>query len=357
MRSFFKRFTRDIGIDLGTSNTLVYVKGKGLIINEPSVVAINIKTDQILAVGDEARKMVGKSPSHINVIKPLVDGVISDFEVTEKMLKYFMDKALTQDGIGWLSRPRVVIGIPLDLTEVEKKAVEDATHSAGAKDIHLVEAAIAGAIGCRLPIDEAMGTMIVDLGGGTTEIAVISLGGIVTWKTSKVAGDELNRNIITYARTKFNLFLGERMADEIKIKVGSADLLDEPLEAQMRGRDLVSGLPKEIIVNDEQIREALARSIQVIIDNIKATLEITPPELVADIYERGITLFGGGALLKGIDRAISNATKIPVHVADDPLTAVVRGTGALLDNEELLKNISVPSTEEEETTVASRYKQ
>jgi len=357
MKSFFKRFTRDIGIDLGTSNTLVYVKGKGLIINEPSVVAINIKTDQILAVGDEARKMVGKSPSHINVVKPLVDGVISDFEVTEKMLKYFMDKALTQDGGGWFSRPRVVIGIPLDLTEVEKKAVEDATHSAGAKDIYLVEEAIAGAIGCRLPIDEAMGTMIVDIGGGTTEIAVISLGGVVTWKTSKVAGDELNRNIISYARTKFNLFLGERMADEIKMKVGSADLLEEPLETQMRGRDLVSGLPKEIVVNDEQIREALARSIQVIIDNIKATLEITPPELVADIYERGITLFGGGALLKGIDRAISNATKIPVHVADDPQTAVVRGTGVLLDNDDLLKNITVPSTEEEETTVASRYKQ
>lgn len=343
---FLKKFNIEIGIDLGTANTLVYVKNKGLVINEPSVVAINQKTDQVLAVGNEARKMVGKTPAHIVAIKPLIDGVISDFEVTEKMLLYFIDKAIGADTSRFLARPRVVVGIPLDITEVEKKAVEDATLNAGAKEVYLIEESVAAAIGCKLPIHEAVGNMVVDIGGGTTEISVISLGGVVTWKTIKIAGDELNKNIINYARSKFNLVLGEKIAEDIKIKVGSADALTEPLETHMRGRDLVTGLPKEITVNDEQIREALAKSVQMIIDNIKATLEITPPELVADIYERGITLTGGGALLKGLDRAISKATKIPVHVADDPLTAVVRGTGYVLDDIDMLKTVTVPSTQD-----------
>lgn len=342
----FGKFSKDIGIDLGTANTLVYVKDKGIVINEPSVVAINLKNDQILAVGAEARKMVGKTPAHITAIKPLVDGVISDFEVTEKMLKYFFEK-IHKEGFKLLFRPRVVIGIPLDITEVEKKAVEDAALSAGAREVYLVEESMVAAIGCRLPIEEAVGNMIVDIGGGTTEISVISLGGLVTWKTIKIAGDEMNKNIIQYARNKFNLLLGEKVAEEIKIKIGSAAELKQPLEAQMRGRDLVSGLPKEIIVNDEQIREALSKSIHIITDNIKATLEVTPPELVADIYERGIILTGGGSLLKGLDKAISQATQTPVYVADDPLTAVVRGTGYLLDDLDLLKKITSASPSED----------
>lgn len=345
IRRILGKFSKDVGIDLGTANTLVYVKEKGIIINEPSVVSINQKTGQIMAVGDEARKMVGKTPSYISAIRPLVDGVISDFEVTEKMLKYFLDK-INQGPFSWLFRPRVVIGIPLDVTEVEKKAVEDAALSAGAMEVFLVEEPMAAAIGCRLPISDPVGNMIIDIGGGTTEIAVISLSGIVTSRTIKIAGDEMNKNIVQYARNKFNLLLGEKVAEEIKIKVGSAAELKQPLQAQMRGRDLVTGLPKEIIVTDEQIREALEKSIRIIVDNIKSTLEVTPPELVADIYERGIILTGGGALLKGLDRAISHASQIPVFVADDPLTAVARGTGYLLDNLELLKNIAVTPTNE-----------
>jgi rod shape-determining protein MreB len=340
------RFSKDIGIDLGTANTLVYVKDKGIVINEPSVVAINTRTDQILAVGEEARKMVGKTPAHIVAIKPLVDGVISDFEVTEKMIKYFIDKT-HKEGFSLLPRPRVVIGIPLDITEVEKKAVEDAVLSAGAREVYLIEESMAAAIGCRLPVSEALGTMLVDIGGGTSEISVISLGGIVTWKTNTIAGNELNKNIIQYARQEYNLLLGERVAEEIKIKIGSAAPLEEPREAEMRGRDLVTGLPKQIIVTDSEIREAISRSVQIIINHIKATLEVTPPELVADIYKRGITLTGGGALLKGLDEAIAHVTKIPVQVADDPLTAVVRGTGYLLDDIQLLKEVAVtPPTHE-----------
>lgn len=344
----FGKFSQDIGIDLGTANTLVYVKDKGIVINEPSVVAINLKNDKILAVGSEAKRMIGKTPAHITAIRPLVDGVISDFEVTEKMLKYFIEKT-HKEGFKLSPRPRVVIGIPLDVTEVERKAVEDAAISAGAREVYLVEESMAAAIGCRLPIEEAVGNMVVDIGGGTTEIAVISLGGVVTWKTIKIAGDEMNKNIIQYARSKFGLLLGERVAEDIKIKIGSAAELKQPLETQMRGRDLVSGLPKEIIVNDEQMREALSKAVKVIIDNIKSTLEVTPPELVADIYERGILLTGGGSLLKGLDRAISRATQIPVYVADDPLTAVVRGTGYLLDDLNLLKNITSPASFEDES--------
>ena len=349
--SFFGKFSKDIGIDLGTANTLVYVAEKGIVINEPSVVALNTKTDQILAVGRAAKDMVGKTPPHIITVKPLIKGIISDFEVTEKMLKFFIDK-VHQDGFTLVPRPRVVIGVPLEITEVERKAVEDAAFRAGAREVHLVEEPMAAAIGARLPIEDAIGTMIVDIGGGTTEIAVISLAGVVTWKSVPVAGDELNKNIVQYARDVFNLLLGERVAEIIKIKIGSATELATPLEMEMRGRDLLSGLPKEIIVNDSQIREAMARSIRHIVEQIKATLEITPPELVADIYERGLVLTGGGALLRGIDKVIARATEVPVRIIDDPLTAVVRGTGLLLENETLLRTIALPSAAREAGLIA-----
>lgn len=338
-------FSRDIGVDLGTANTRVYVKDRGIVVNEPSVVAINTRTDQILAVGHEAERMMGKTPPHIVATRPLIDGIISDFEVTEKMLKYFLDRVNRENYMA-LSRPRIVVAIPTQVTEVEKKAVEDVVRSAGARTVHLIEAPMAAAIGTRLAVQEPTANMIVNMGGGTTEVAVISLGGIVTAKSLRMAGDELNQNIIAYAREQFNILLGDRVAEDIKMQIGSATPLATPLETTMRGRDLVSGLPKEVTVNDTQIRQAIARSIKIVIDNIKDILEITPPELVADIYERGIVLTGGGALLKNLDVAISDATKIPVRVADDPLTCVVRGTGILLDDPQLLKDVAVASAQE-----------
>ena len=342
INKLFGRMSKDLGIDLGTANTLVFVKDKGIIINEPSVVAINTRTDQIVAVGKDAKDMIGKTPPHIITSKPLTKGVISDFEVTEKMLKYFIDK-VHQESFTIVPRPKVVIGVPLEITEVERKAAEDAAMSAGARSVHLVEEPMLSAIGARLPITDSVGSMVVDIGGGTTEIAVISLAGVVTWKSLPIAGEEMNKNIIQYAREKFNLLLGERVAEQVKIRIGSALELEEQLEMQMRGRDLISGLPKEIIVTDEQIREALARSVRLIVENIKSTLEVTPPELVADIYERGIVMTGGGSLLKGVDLAIAEATEIPVRIAEDPLTCVARGAGALLDNESLLADITLPS--------------
>ncbi len=345
MNRFFSRFSKDLGIDLGTSNTLVYSKDGGIVINEPSVVAINMRTDQILAVGKDAKNMLGKTPPHIEISKPLTNGVISDFEVTEKMLKYFIDKVHAQS-FTMLARPRVVIGVPLETTEVERKAIEDSAFSAGARKVHLVENPLLAAIGARLPLSDSVGTMLVDLGGGTTEIAVMSLAGIVTWKSLNIAGEEMNKNIVQYARDHYNLLLGERVAERIKMRIGSVIAQDEPLEFEMRGRDLLSGLPKEIIITDVHIREAIERSVRIIVENIKATLEATPPELVADIYERGIVLTGGGALLRGIDTLISRQAAIPVRIADDPLTSVVRGAGLLLDNEDLLKDISLPSANE-----------
>lgn len=346
---FLGKFSRDMGIDLGTKNTLVYVKDKGIIINEPSVVAINNKTDQILAVGEEARRMVGKTPSHIVAIRPLMSGVISDFEVTERMLKHFIDK-VNRESSSLFSRPRVVIGIPLGVTEVERKAVEDATLHAGAREVFLIEEPMAAAIGARLPIQEASGNMVVDMGGGTTEIAVISLGGIVSWRSLRIAGNELDQNIMQHAREHFNLLLGERTAEELKIKIGGVTEDVEILETPMRGRDLLTGLPKEVIITTAHVREAMSRSVNLIIDNIKATTEATPPELVADIYSRGIVLSGGGALLRGFAQAIQNETHIPVHIVDDPLTAVVRGTGIVLDDLDNLRDVLVLSTSESSIT-------
>ena len=339
-KNLSRKFSNDIGIDLGTATTLVYIKGKGIVINEPSVVAINKKTGQILAIGNEAKKMVGRTPAHIIVSRPLVDGVISDFEVTEQMLRYFIDK-VHKKAFNFLSRPRVVIGIPSGVTEVEKKAVHDAAVSAGAKKAYLIEEPMAAAIGVRLPVQEATGNMIVDIGGGTSEPAVISLGGLVASRSLRIAGDEFNEDIIQYARDEFNLLIGEKTAEDIKIAIGSAYPLEEPLEIQMRGRDLVSGLPKEVTVNDEQIRQALNRSIKTLINNIKATIEETPPELISDIMDKGIILVGGGGLLRGLDKLIAQETKIPTRVADDPITAVARGTGIVLEDIDALREILV----------------
>lgn len=335
-------FSHDIGIDLGTANTLVYVKGKGIIINEPSTVAINQKTKQILAIGEEARKMVGRTPAHIVAIRPLVDGVISDYEVTEQMLKYFIDK-VHREKFSLFPRPRVVVGIPYGVTEVERRAVEEAAINAGAREVYLIEEPLAGAIGARLPVQEAAGNMVVDIGGGTTEVAVISLGGIVASRSLRIAGDEMNQDIIDYARSQFNLLLGERTAEEIKMAIGSAREMKEILTCPMRGRDLVSGLPKEIIVNDEQIRAALSKSVRQIVDAVRQTIEETPPELVADIMDRGIVLCGGGALLRGLDQLISENTRTAVHIADDPLTSVVRGAGFVLEDLETLRQVLVPT--------------
>jgi rod shape-determining protein MreB and related proteins len=342
-KNFFNKFAKDLGIDLGTANTLVYLKDKGIIMNEPSIVAINIRNDQIIAIGEEAKKMLGKTPSHISITKPLTAGVISDFEVAEKMIKHFITK-VQKESFGLFSRPRVVIGIPLDITEVERKAVEDACRSAGAREVFLIEQPLAAAIGARLPIQEAIGNMVVEIGGGTTEIAIISLSGIVTWKSLKIAGIELDENIINYVRENFNLLLGEKTAEEIKIKIGNVYNEDPNLEHHVRGRDLLTGLPKEITLTSKQVKEAIIKSIKKITEQIKDTLEETPPELVADIYERGLILSGGGALLGGLDKLIHQETKIPVHLAADPLTTVVRGNGIILDDFDNLKEVLTASS-------------
>ena len=341
LSSIYSRFSHDVAIDLGTANTLVYVRGHGVVIREPSVVAINKRTNEILAVGEEAKRMVGRTPAHIVAIRPLVDGVISDFEITEQMLKYFFEK-VQKISFTLIPRPRVVIGIPHSVTEVERRAVEEGAINAGAREVYLIEEPIAAAIGARLPIQDASGSMIVDIGGGTTEVAVMSLGGVVASRSLRIAGDELNDDIIQYARDKFNLLLGERTAEEIKIKIGSAMVRKDRREAPMRGRDLVSGLPKEIIVNDEQIREAIRKSLNTIIESVRVTMEETPPELLSDIMDRGIILSGGGALLDGLAERLAQETQTKVYIADDPLTAVVRGAGLVLEDLDLLSNVLLP---------------
>lgn len=342
LNRLFGAFSHDIGIDLGTANTLVYVRGKGIVINEPSVVAINQKTKQVLAIGHEAQVMVGKTPAHIVATRPLVDGVVSDFEVTEQMLKYFIDR-VHRERFSLLPRPRVLIGIPYGVTEVERRAVEEAAMSAGARQAYLIEEPVAAAIGARLPIQEATGSMIVDIGGGTTEVAVISMGGIVASRSARTAGDEMNQDIINFARDNFNLLLGERTAEKIKIEIGSAYPLKDHSERPMRGRDLVTGLPRQVIINDEQVRRAISKSVSLIVEAVKATIEETPPELVADIMERGIVLAGGGALLQGIDTLISETTQTKVYLADEPLTCVARGTGVVLEDLETLDSVLLSS--------------
>lgn len=345
INKIFGKFSKDLGIDLGTANTLVYARDRGIIMNEPSIVAINTRTDEILAVGEDARRMLGKTPPHILATHPLVDGTISDFEVTERMLRYFIERT-HRESFTMVPRPRVIVGIPLGVTEVEMKAVEDASHGAGAREVFLIDQPMAAAIGARMPIQDASGTMVVDIGGGTTEIAVISLGGIVTWKSLKVAGTTMNDQIIQYARDQCNLLLGERTAEDVKIQIGAASALDEPLSMKVRGRDLMTGLPKEIVMTSEQVREALARSLRQILDAIKLTIEITPPELTADIHERGVVLTGGGSLLRGIDQLVHQETQIRVHIADDPLTCCVRGMGIVLEDFDSLKNVLVLSAQQ-----------
>lgn len=341
LNTFFGLFSKDVGIDLGTANSLVYVRGRGIVINEPSVVAVNQKTGQIVAIGSEAKKMVGRTPGYITAIRPLVEGIISDFEVTEEMLRYFIQKVHNGSSLPMMARPRVVIGIPSEVTEVERRAVEDAAKNAGAREVFLVEEPMAAAIGVRLPVQDAVGSMIVDIGGGTADIAVISLGGIVVSRNLRIAGDRLNEDIVRFARDEHKLLLGERTAEDLKIAIGSAAELPEPMEATMRGRDLVTGLPKEVVVDDAEIRRAMKHSVNALVSAVKGTIESTPPELVADIMHRGVVLTGGGSLLRGLDQVIAEETRIPVDVAEDPLTAVVRGTGIILEDLDGLRDVLV----------------
>lgn len=337
LAALFGMFSHDIGIDLGTANTLVLVKGKGIVIDEPSVVAIDRYTKKILAIGAEAKRMVGRTPGNIVAVRPLKDGVISNFDVTEKMLEYFI-RAVHDRGFG-LPRPRVVVGIPSGVTEVEKRAVQDAALNAGARAAYLVEEPIAAAIGAGLPIMEASGCMIVDIGGGTTEVAVIALGGPVVTTSIRTAGDAMDQNIIAYARQVHNLLIGERTAEEIKIQAGSAYNTEGECSVILRGRDLATGLPKSVEVSQIEVRDALSGSINAIVDAVRSTIEITPPELVSDLMAHGIALAGGGALLKGLDRRLAQETRFPVYVAEEPLTCVVRGTGEMLEEPEMLAKV------------------
>ncbi|MEX2053072.1 MAG: rod shape-determining protein [Candidatus Paceibacterota bacterium] len=341
----FSFWSKDIGIDLGTANTLVYVRGKGIIIDEPSIVAVNQKTGQVLAIGQVARKMVGRTPGYISVAKPLVAGVVSDFEVTEQMLRYFIDSA-QEKVFSLIPRPRVVIGIPAGVTEVEKRAVEDAAYNAGAREVFLIEEPMAAAIGARLPVQDAAANLIVDIGGGTTDVVVISMGGVVASRSLRVAGDKLTADISQYMREEHNMLIGDSSAENIKLSVGSAYPLDEELTTQVRGRDLLTGLPKEITITSEEIRKAMHRSIKGIVMAIKNTIEETPPELIADLLNRSIFLAGGGSLLRGLDELISHETKLPVKIVDDPLTAVVRGCGLVLEDLDALKSVLVWTAKE-----------
>ncbi len=336
--------SNDIGIDLGTANTLVYVRGKGIVINEPSVVAVNQKTGRVVAVGTDAKNMLGRTPGHIVAVRPLVDGVISDFEVTEEMITYLINKA--QKDNKKLIGPRVVVGVPSGITNVEIRAVRDATKNAGASEVHIVEEPMAAAIGIRLPVMEPVGNLIVDIGGGTTDIAVISLGGVVRSKNLRIAGDKLNTDIISYVRSEFKILIGEKTAEDVKIKIGAILQGSVPLEASIKGRDLITGLPREVIVTDSDIREAISQSIDTLVESIKEVLEITPPEVVSDVMQRGIYLSGGGALIPGLAQVIEEYTKINVHIAPDPLTAVCRGTGVILENIELYREVLIANEDE-----------
>lgn len=331
-------FSRDLGIDLGTANTLVYVKGKGILIREPSVVALRENKEDVLAVGDEAKRMIGRTPGNIIAVRPMKDGVIADFEVTETMIRYFITKAHKRTR---LVRPRIIICVPSGVTEVEKRAVLDAAQHAGAREAFLIEEPMAAAIGAGLPVHEPTGNMVVDIGGGTTEVAVISLGGIVSSRSIRIGGDEMDDSITQYIKRKYKLMIGERTAEEIKIEIGSATSTGEEEDREVRGRDLVTGLPKTVKITDEEVREALAEPVKNIVEAVRFTLEQTPPELAADVMDRGIILTGGGSLLKGLDRLLMDETQMPVHVADDPLDCVVKGTGVALEEIKSLKRVLI----------------
>jgi len=328
-------FSLDIGIDLGTANTLVNVRGRGIVINEPSVVAIEKKSRKVLAIGAEAKEMVGRTPGNIVAIRPLRDGVISDFDVTEQMLHYFIHKVHDRMLLR-IPRPRVVVGIPSGVTEVEKRAVYDATISAGAREAYLIEEPMAAAIGADLPVSDALGSMIVDIGGGTTEVAVTSLGGIVVARSIRVAGDEMDQDIINYAKQKYNLLIGEQTAEAVKIEAGSAYPLEPEMVVNLRGRNLITGLPEAIDVSSVELREALRPSVDIITDTLRQAIDETPPELIADLMAHGIALAGGGAMLKGLAQRLSEETKMRVYVAEDPLSCVARGAGRVLENFEVL---------------------
>ncbi len=329
----------DIGIDLGTANTLVYVRGKGVILNEPSVVAVNTKTGQVVAVGKDAKNMLGRTPAHIVAVRPIIDGVISDFEITEEMLRYLLGKAQNISKKIW--GPRVVVGVPSGITNVETRAVRDATKNAGASEVHIVEEPMAAAIGMHLPIYEPVGNMIIDIGGGTADIAIVSLGGMVRSKNVRIAGDKLSSDIISYVRSEFKIVIGEKTAENVKIATTSLLSGGTPIESKARGRDLISGLPREVVITDSDIREAISNSIEKLMSATKEVLETTPPEILSDIMNRGIYLAGGGAMIKGFAEILSEEVEIPVYVADDPMTCVVRGTGIILEKMDEFKDILI----------------
>ncbi|HUK48032.1 MAG TPA: rod shape-determining protein [Terriglobales bacterium] len=338
LRSLFSIFSSDLAIDLGTANTLVYARGKGIVVNEPSIVALNKNSGEVEAVGKEAKEMLGRTPGNIVAIKPMKDGVIADFKVTEKMLNYFIQKAHNRK---MLVHPRIVIGVPSEITQVEKRAVMDSAYRAKASEVYLVEQAMVAAIGAGLPITEPSGNMVVDIGGGTTDIAVISLSGIVYSRSVRMAGNQMDEAIMNYLKRKYNLLVGERTAEQIKMEIGSAYPLDKPLTMEIKGRNLIEGVPKTITVDDSEIREALSECVSTIMNAVRVALERTPPELSADISDRGIVLTGGGALLKNLDKRIREETGLPVSIADDPLCSVVLGTGKMLSDFKLLRKISI----------------
>jgi len=337
-RSIFSLISSDLAIDLGTANTLVFAKGKGIVVNEPSIVAINKNNGEIEAVGKEAKEMVGRTPGNIVAIRPMKDGVIADFKVTERMLNYFIQKA---HGRKMLVHPRIVIGVPSEITQVEKRAVSESAYRAKASEVHLVEQAMVAAIGAGLPITEPSGNMIVDIGGGTTDVAVISLSGIVYSRSVRIAGNEMDDAIMNYLKRKYNLLIGERTAEQIKIQIGSAYPLDKPVTMEIKGRNLIEGVPKTVTVEDSEIREALSDCIAIILNSIRVALERTPPELSADISDHGIVLTGGGALIKNLDHRIREETGLPVSIAEDPLASVVLGTGKMLTDFKLLRRIAI----------------
>jgi rod shape-determining protein MreB and related proteins len=338
LRSLFSLFSSDLAIDLGTANTLVFAKGKGIVVNEPSIVAINKTNGEIEAVGREAKEMVGRTPGNIVAIRPMKDGVIADFKVTERMLNYFIQKA---HGRKMLVHPRIVIGVPSEITQVEKRAVIDSAYRAKASEVHLVEQAMVAAIGAGLPITEPSGNMVVDIGGGTTDVAVVSLSGIVYSRSVRVAGNEMDDAIMQYLKRKYNLLIGERTAEQIKIQIGSAYPLDKPITMEIKGRNLIEGVPKTVTIGDSEIREALAECVATIMNAIRVALERTPPELSADISDKGIVLTGGGALIKNLDRRIREETGLPVSIAEDPLASVCLGTGKMLTDFKLLRRIAI----------------
>ncbi|MEO8586284.1 MAG: rod shape-determining protein [Acidobacteriota bacterium] len=338
LRSFFSIFSSDLAIDLGTANTLVFAEGRGIVVREPSIVAVNKITNKVEAVGSAAKEMLGRTPGNIVAIRPMKDGVIADFEVTERMLDYFIKKA---HGRSLFVRPKIVISVPSDITQVEKRAVKDSALQAGASEVFIVEQAMAAAIGAGLPITEPTGNMIVDIGGGTTDVAVISLAGIVYSKSVRVASNEMDEAIIQYIKRKYNLLIGERTAEQIKIEIGSAYPLDEPISMEIKGRDLVEGVPKSLNLTDAEVREALAETVGIILDAVRVALEKTPPELSADIMDKGIVLTGGGSMLKNLDRRLREETGLPIATAEEPLSSVALGTGAMLADVDLLRKISL----------------